>query len=85
MTMTVVPDVPVRLCPQRQHPPRTRRGQEAVCQHPFRRRFRYTSTNIFGDEKYFSGYAKLDRSTLSVLMIIIIFTILASANFKIME
>ena len=32
-----------------------------------------------------AGYAKLDRATLSVLMLLIIFTILASANFKIME
>ena len=32
-----------------------------------------------------SGYTKLDRSTLSVLMLVIIFTILGSANFKIME
>ena len=32
-----------------------------------------------------AGYAKLDRATLTVLMLLIIFTILASANFKIME
>ena len=35
--------------------------------------------------KIFTGYTRLDRSTLSVFMIIIILTILAAANFKIME
>ena len=42
-------------------------------------------TQYKSDILIFPGYAKLARSTLSVLSLFVIFTIMCAANFKIME